>query len=270
MSQAKGTSAKIIDFSWTKKVEGYSIDWGLIQSYQTLQTEEVRERLIEAAMTFWKPIVTYALQDKRELAKKQALLSIYKIQNHCQLLSDRFKVNSIPPTRPYFSLSLQDVPPLNFEFRYQVQSNSERGELLQFFLNDKILLNRYEKILKPSIAYWGAIAWEEMGLISSSSEKEEIATYCLYQLEHHIKFLEQFFSLDEPSDNQIREIEPEPAFLRNSCFPEVNGTQKNRRVDANLSQHLNEDISEEKTLSEAQNELLEKGPFDDWAQENFN
>lgn len=188
-----------INFIFKEEVSPDSPYWGLVNYFQSVKKDVVRTMLIEAARTFWEPLITYEFLEDQEKARYQATLSIYKLQNQYQEVQNRFKLKSLPD-KPIISPEIHGDKPLKFEFRYQVKTESITGRLVQYFHNEETLFNEREKVLKPSLAYWGAIAWQKLNVLSASQLKN-VAAYCLYQLQNHLDFLGRCFCLNEFPNN---------------------------------------------------------------------
>lgn len=250
---------KRFSYVFKHRVNSANLEWGLIKYYQSITPETLREMLLEASTTFWIAHVTYQRTLELWEAYGQATDAIYKLLMQIQYLVTHFNLEPISEKTPSLLLPEIAVEPTEFVFRYQGKTGTQYGELIQFYQSNQTLFSNYRKVLYPSVAFWGAIAWQELGLLSSSQEKE-IGSYCVYLLHQHLHFLENrfcwplkgFFS-DDPQKNPVKTFVSNHTLAPTTWLKEEPSPMMDNQQPSNSTE-------------EDDDWLTEEGPFDGFAQ----
>ena len=250
---------KRFSYVFKHRVNEANLEWGLIKYYQSITPETLREMLLEASTTFWIAHVTYQRTLELWEAYGQATDAIYKLLMQIEYLVTHFNLDPISERTTSLLLPEMAVEPTELVFRYQGKTGTRYGELIQFCQSNQTLFSNYRKVLYPSVAFWGAIAWQELGLLSSSQEKE-MGSYCVYLLHQHIHFLENRFCFplkgffcDDPQKNQVK------TFVSNQPKASPAHVTSEPELTMDNEQPCNSQEEDDDWLNE-------EGPFDGFAQ----
>lgn len=199
MKVKNSTKQKRLNFSCRLVVPGKSPYWSTVKYYQTLEPERARQMLLEAILGYWLPL-TAAQESKpeeTEWRKQQAWEGIYRVQQQINFLQNQFGrgEQAQGELKP---LNYQGGETASFELRYQprVLEAGQLSRLIQYLSEPPEEVFFQQKILWASVAYWGAIADRELGLLDKAGLNQSAAN-CIIRLRQHIKYLEDYFQLQE-------------------------------------------------------------------------
>lgn len=176
-------------------VEESSPYWSIVKYYQEVEKEKSKQMLLESLWQYWLPL---AIRERcaSEEGESEAREAIYWLQQQINLLQSQFEVQEV---------SQSSLKPLAYRgkgtarFRFRCQPRSQENSLRQltdYLMDVPEVFVLEQKLLCASLAYWGAIADRELGLLNEKGLNQSAAN-CIIRLRQHIAYLEEAFQLKE-------------------------------------------------------------------------
>lgn len=196
MTAKKKNRYKRVDFVCHLAPSPQSPYWSIVKYYQSLDKEKSRQMVLQALTTFWLPEPRQSEEENsnQEPQREGVKDAIYCLQQQINWLQSQFPLTEANKEEIQF-LDYKSRKETHFSFRFQSRA-SESSESMQQLLNSHEKVTLEQKILWSSLAYWGAIADRELGLLDEE-ELNQSAANCIIRLRQHIEYLEDYFQLKE-------------------------------------------------------------------------
>ncbi|MGH2416653.1 MAG: hypothetical protein ACRDEA_23735, partial [Microcystaceae cyanobacterium] len=180
MSFNCGESAKKITLAFSLKVSGASPYWSILKYYQRLEKEQVRSSILEAGAAYWSALAANWTRNEVKGAMRPQTVAdnLYRLRQQVNFLAAQFEVSE--PVEGIRPVQYETVEAVTFEFGYQVYDTSQ-FELVQYLMDSPGSFSLEHKILWSNLAYWGALADRELGLLEPKQLNQSAAN-CIYRL----------------------------------------------------------------------------------------
>lgn len=169
--------------------------WGLLKYYKTQEKERVRQMILEAANVYWSPFASRYFSKFSNLNEEQQEVwrCIYQLQQQVLELQKQFHLEDLNEgvSKPIDYVASE---PIEFELCCRVEADSTSGKMVQYLMDSEQEFPLEKKLLWSNDAYWSAIAYRELGVLSDS-QLIQCAINCVIRLSQHIEFLGNHFRL---------------------------------------------------------------------------
>jgi hypothetical protein len=204
MPVKKSYGRQTVQLQFQLAIEGRSPYWSIVKYYQGIEKEKARQMLLEAAWQYWFPfaLVEGETPEGKEQGQGEARQAIYWLQHQINFLESQFEVE-VGKSERVKPLGCQGKEVAHFRFRYQLRAQQEKLiQLIQYLMDVPDSFALAQKLLSSSLAYWGAIADRELGLLNEKGLNQSAAN-CIIRLRQHIAYLEEAFQLKERPESPV-------------------------------------------------------------------
>lgn len=169
--------------------------WGLLKYYKSQKKERVRQMILEAASGYWSPFVSRYFSKFANVNEEQQEVwcCIYQLQQQIFELQKQFHLEDLKEgvAKPIDYVASE---PIEFELCCRVEADSVFGKMVQYLMDSEQEFSLEKNLLWSNDAYWSAIAYRELGVLSDS-QLIQCALNCVIGLSQHLEFLGNYFRL---------------------------------------------------------------------------
>lgn len=258
---------------WHTKQEKESCYWGLLKYYEAQEKERVRQMILEAVSSYWSPFASRHFSKFANVNEEQQEVwcCIYELQQQIFELKKQFCLEDLK-NREVKPINYVASEPIEFDLCCRVEADSASGKMVQYLMDSERKFPLEKKILWSNDAYWSAIAYRELGVLSNP-QLIQCALNCVIRLSQHIEFLGNYFRL-VPTFSYPRSLSEYELIEKNFPCSEQESSDEGEQNVKRVEDSEDLEVFDFKAMSAEEKEeeealLMDNPLYDEWGKFAF-